>query len=311
MICSSENINYICMCTDRYGVATYRQGDAYTPSVPFFCKHNLNVSNMEQEEWRPVIGYEGLYEVSNMGRVRTVSRYIVYKNGRIDYHRKSIIKQGMNKGYLYVTLCKDGFIRTKSVHRLVAETFIPNILNKPCIDHINTIKNDNRVENLRWVTHKENMNNGITKMKIKGRNNKTAAIKMKRTRIKNGYTKMVYQFLFDGTLIAEYYGVSEASKKTGIPSSNISKCCNTCESNYTARGFLWSYNKEIEPYINPKLKYYHRIKMYDKYGTFISEFENINAASKEMNINSKGIQKCCSGHSKTYMGYIWRYADKV
>lgn len=74
-----------------------------------------------------------------------------------------------SKGYLFIHLCNGGLVQNKLMHRLVAETFIDNPDNKPCIDHINTVKTDNRVENLRWCTNKENHNNPLTIIKYKER----------------------------------------------------------------------------------------------------------------------------------------------
>ena len=113
---------------------------------------------MEEEIWKPIKDYEGLYEVSNLGRVKSLN---YRKTGK-----EKILKNiECNNGYLKVGLIKFGKCKMCSIHRLVAEAFIPNPEDKPCIDHINTIKNDNRVENLRWVTHKENNNNPLTKKK--------------------------------------------------------------------------------------------------------------------------------------------------
>lgn len=109
------------------------------------------------EQWKPVIGYEGLYEISDAGSLRIV------KSQKISKLTQQDKKQG---GYLVATLIKyvDGrrLARTKRIHRLVAEAFIPNPDNKPCIDHINTDPTDNRVTNLRWVTYLENNRNPIT-----------------------------------------------------------------------------------------------------------------------------------------------------
>ena len=118
---------------------------------------NLDLEDMENEIWKDVAGYEGLYEVSSYGRVKSLN-YGGCK-GVV-----KIMKQTFDdKGYLNVRLSKDGKTKKIRVHRLVAIAFIPNVENKPEIDHKNTIRYDNKVENLRWSTHKENMNNELTR----------------------------------------------------------------------------------------------------------------------------------------------------
>ena len=106
------------------------------------------------EIWKTIEDYPN-YMVSNMGNVKSLK-----------WGKEKILKAGKNNhGYLSVVLCKDGKQKTHKVHRLVAQAFIPNPENKEQIDHINTIKTDNRVENLHWVTSKENNNNPLTKEK--------------------------------------------------------------------------------------------------------------------------------------------------
>ena len=180
------------------------------------------------EIWKPVVGYEGLYEVSSYGRVRSLDR----DDGRGWWIKGRILKQDLCKnGGLRVTL----YNRTKKtrffVHRIVAEAFIPNPYNKPEIDHINTIRTDNRVENLRWVTHTENMNNPITHTKsINSKLNYTYNM------------KAVKQFSKDGTLIQEYKCTREAERATNIDHRSINKCCKGIYK--TAGGYIWKY-KEV------------------------------------------------------------------
>ena len=119
------------------------------------------------EIWKDIDGYNGIYQVSNLGRIKSVARFRKGKNNSLVPLPEKIMKiQDRGRGYLYVNFgmgCK----HRKYIHRLVAEHFIPNPENKPEIDHINTDRTDNRVENLRWVTHKENMNNSLTIQKCK------------------------------------------------------------------------------------------------------------------------------------------------
>lgn len=107
------------------------------------------------ENWKDIEGYEGLYQVSNIGRVKRLAGF------KCNVER--FLTGSKDKdGYILICLSKDGNAKKYKLHRLVALHFIPNIENKPEIDHINTIKTDNRVENLKWVTRKENANNPFT-----------------------------------------------------------------------------------------------------------------------------------------------------
>lgn len=124
------------------------------------------------EEWRPVVGYEGIYEVSDCGNVRMVERitkmFMFLQNKYVDRKIKPKIKSKCKDkdGYELVNLKKEGKHKPGKVHRIVAEAFIPNPENKPYIDHINGIRYDNRVENLRWCTQKENLNFEIARKNI-------------------------------------------------------------------------------------------------------------------------------------------------
>lgn len=113
---------------------------------------NLSLEDIEGEVWLPIHGWEGLYEISNMGRVKSFKRKIV-----------KILKQEVQKyDYLQTQFIKLGITTRQKVHRVVAITFIPNPENKPQVNHINGIKHDNRVENLEWCTAHENMVHAFT-----------------------------------------------------------------------------------------------------------------------------------------------------
>ena len=118
---------------------------------------------MPQEVWKPIVGYEGFYEVSNLGRVKSVER-IVENNGGQQRRQERIMRLRIGSlGYLNVTLCRESATKVFSVHRLVAQAFIPNPENKPYVDHIDTDPSNNNVDNLRWVTQHENAMNPLTR----------------------------------------------------------------------------------------------------------------------------------------------------
>ena len=128
------------------------------------------------EEWRPIVGYEELYEVSNLGRVRSIDRYVKYSNGQIHLHKGKVLSPvKSNLGYLLVSLCCNGKYKMFLVHRLVTEAFIPNPENLPEVNHKDEDKANNSVDNLEWCDRSYNNNYG------------TARIRAKDTAIKNGY----------------------------------------------------------------------------------------------------------------------------
>lgn len=176
------------------------------------------------EEWRPVIGFEGLYEVSDWGNVRSVDRIVIRNNGR-RYTVKGKIRQPFKtkNEYLVCNLWNKS-PKNVYVHRLVAEAFIPNPENKPEVDHINTIKTDNRVENLRWATPHENMNNEITHEKAFN---------------KPKVSKKIYQYKLNGELLAEYPSMHEA-ERYGYGRKEIKKCCMGMYKQH--KGYKWSFN---------------------------------------------------------------------
>lgn len=155
------------------------------------------------EIWRTVKNYEGIYEVSNQGRVKSLSRY-VKQDKHIRLVSERILKASKrNDGYKIVSLCRDGNKYIGLVHRLVAEAFLPNPENKIDVDHINTIRDDNRVVNLRWATRKENLNNEIS-IKRQGKKKKVKCI----------------------TTGEVFDSITSASKKCNISNHSIGACCN-------------------------------------------------------------------------------------
>ena len=120
--------------------------------------------NYDNEQWEPIKGYEGLYEISNMGRVKSLSREVkVGRNGTRLVDERILSVFGGKIVYKLANLCKNGKIKSKAVHVLVAEAFLGHIPDghKMVVDHINGDKHDNRLENLQVISHAENVAKGM------------------------------------------------------------------------------------------------------------------------------------------------------
>ena len=200
------------------------------------------------EEWRDVIGYEGRYQVSNTGKVMTLGTGKTHKE-------KKLLKYSVSHNHYYiVALTKDGKTKWFTVHRLVALAFIPNDdESREQLDHIDGDSFNNRADNLRWCTAKENCQNPITrkrksesKMGESNPNHKSKlvgdrldslmrAVKASHEKI----SKPVVQLL-DGIVIGEYASAAQAELATGVNATNISRCCNG--NRKTAGKFVWKFS---------------------------------------------------------------------
>jgi len=114
-----------------------------------------------EEIWKPVPGYEGLYDVSNHGRVRSHDQILNRKNGTVRWKGKVLKRQRGSKGHYGVNLHKDGKSKTHYIHRLVAEQFLDNPEQHPLVRHLDDVKENNHVSNLAWGTHADNMQDAI------------------------------------------------------------------------------------------------------------------------------------------------------
>ncbi len=164
----------------------------------------------DKELWRSIKGYEGYYEVSNFGQVRSLDRTLERKNQSTIFCKGKILKLHINKqGYYYTDLKKNGKRKKERINRLVAIAFIPNPKNKPQVNHINGIKTDNRAENLEWNTPKENIShaydNGLRKTGEKHHNAKLTNEQVREIRKSYVYGSKE----FSQYALAKKYGVSQ------------------------------------------------------------------------------------------------------
>lgn len=181
------------------------------------------------EVWKPIKDYEGLYEVSNLGNVRSLPR---------NNTKGKILKQSkQTQGYKFVYLCKNGKNKKYTVHRLVAEAFIPNPNNYPNVNHKIPVNKEvciNSVDNLEWCTQSHNIKEAFrigtakpTWFKKYGKNHNRA--------------KKVNQYDLDGNFIRTWDCIKEASDKLNICSSGIVMCCKNNKKYNNAGGFIWKY----------------------------------------------------------------------
>ena len=255
--------------------------------------------------WKPIVGYEDCYEVSNIGKIRSIDRIIGGNRNRI---RKGqlISPQHSASGYLQVRLCKFGKSKTYKVHRLVAQAFIPNPDNKPCVDHKNTNRKDNRECNLRWVTPKENSNNPLSKQHAKngtiketGENKRTCG-KFKESVCNT--PKNIYCYNLSGVFLNEFQSMIEAEYVTKVEMSGIRKALN--KTYKSAGGYLWRTEKlpSCEPYKRRRHSKCKITQMLDNKGNVIKEWKAIRDAAKELGTTHTRIIRYIP-----IDGYFFRY----
>ena len=180
---------------------------------------------MINEIWEPVIGYVGHYEVSNKGRVRSLTRKIKCRNGRVTTVKAKMLKLSPNKnnGYINVWLYKQGEVTRFAVHRLVAIAFVQNPRNLNIVNHINEKRTDNVAQNLEWVTHAENLAH-------------RGAFLRGRLKVR----KKIYQYTLGGILI-NTYGYALETQLDGFRPNGVTQAC--LEYAKTYYGYIWSYKR--------------------------------------------------------------------
>lgn len=177
-----------------------------------------------EEIWKDIPNYEGLYQVSNLGRIKSLKRY-KQNHSKLQLVEEKILKQYVNKrnGYCYVMLCNNVKEKTCRVHKLVAITFLNNNNNYNTIDHIDGNKQNNCVTNLEWVTQKENI---IRALKNGLKNNNNQKIK-------------ITQLSKDMKIIKQFDSILQASKILKLNPSNIVSCLKGKQK--TCGGYIFKY----------------------------------------------------------------------
>lgn len=245
----------------------------------------------EKEFWRPVSRYENLYEVSNIGNVRSVNRTI-FQQGRMQQYKGRNIAQWIGiHGYYCVKLSKNNKKKIFLVHRLVAEAFIPNDNNLPIINHKDENRLNNKVDNLEWCTAEYNVNYG------------TATT---RRAIKTGHK--IAQYTKRGVFVREFYSIHEAERIT-----RISRQCihDAISQKHSAGSFFWISTDNNTPteidvsQFNSKAK---EVEQINDIGDIVTRYKSARDAEQATGIRHEYISRCCRGLMPATGNYKWRYA---
>lgn len=222
-----------------------------------------------KEQWRPIVGYEGLYTINNLG---------VIKNAK-----GKVLKYAQTKdGYFRVILSKNNKQHHYLVHRLVAIAFIPNLQNLPIINHKDENKQNNSVDNLEWCTCQYNVT--YNKTEFNGRFERQA----------------VLQYDLQGNLIAEFVSLREAERQTGIPACHIALNCKGSTKYKHAGKYIWKYKNDKTPVkLLPKII---QLSLDDK---VINTFNSVKEAAEQLNILNTSILNCIAGRSKRAGNFKW------
>ena len=181
---------------------------------------------MKKEYWKPVVGYEGLYEVSNWGRVKSLKRLVKSPRGYRTVCERTLKPTKDSHGYLCVSLYKEGEMKFVKIHRLVAEAFLNNPDNLPQINHKDEDKTNNHVNNLEWCDAQYNCNYG------------TRTERLSKSQINGKRSKIVIQYNLDGTFVREWQSTREC-ERNGFDKGAVCKCCLGELKKY--KDFIWKY----------------------------------------------------------------------
>lgn len=257
----------------------------------------VDSSNNKMEElWRDIPGFEGRYQASNYGRIRSLDYTMRYKNSDILAYRKGkVLSAKTDKyGYFEVTLSVNKRRYCRKVHQLVGLTFIPNPNNYPVINHINENKKDNTV----WVNSDGSINLDKTNLEWCTLRYNTQEYHKRRT--------LIYQYDLDGNLIKIWNSGLEAAKSINGFISGVHHCCSKNVKTY--KGYIWTFTPITSEELTRRKSNDHspKIEQLDLLGNVLNQFNSMQEAAKATGSNVSSISFACSGKNKTANGYKWR-----
>ena len=196
---------------------------------------------MKTEIWKDIAGYEGLYQVSNLGRVKSLPReHKCYADRQYVTKERILIAHPNSKGYLRVQLKKDGKVEQLFLHRLVAEAFIPNPSNKGEVNHIDNVPTNNNAENLEWTTHKENMEWSSKCGRYDHlKDQRSEYGKMNISKARKCVERKICLIDENNNVLKEYNTLTDACKDYGLDCGGVCRCCQGKQK--TCGGYRWRY----------------------------------------------------------------------
>lgn len=262
-------------------------------------KVNQNSADLQGEVWKAVVGYEGFYEVSNMGRVRSLDHITSNRlfKGKI-MTQSNKLEQNNRHSFPYksVKLTKNGKGKMRLVHRLVAEAFIPNRDNLPFINHKDENPSNNNVDNLEWCTPKYNVSYGGLPQYLSEVNGRE-----------------VMQFSLKGEFITKYNSLQKAQQSTNIDASNIMRACRGEQRH--AGGFKWRFlvptlEEEKILKIRQEKEERKKIVQLSTDGSVVAIYDSLLEASKCSGVSISALSRYISGKVVPSCDFRWiRYSE--